>query len=107
LDVEPFHLAELYAESAHADASDRLGSDPRDEQPASRRSVFTRKVAQLALELLEREVEAERRRVLLEQRSNRAEVVLASLDDLGYALQATSPATMVAATTGPPRWYAR
>jgi hypothetical protein len=103
-DVEPLHLADVRVERANADASDRLGADPREEQPAPRRAVLAGQVAQLAVELLEREVEPERRRVLLEQRSDCAEVVLASLDDLGYALQTTSPATIVAATTGPPRW---
>jgi hypothetical protein len=81
--VEALHLAGVRVEGAQADTADRLGADAGEQQPTARRGVRARELAELPLELLEAEVEAERRGVLLEELSDLRKVRGTRVRDLG------------------------
>lgn len=68
-DVEALHLGDAVAKVADGGAAGQLAAQPREEEAARGRRVGAREGGQLAVEVLEAEVEVEARRVLEEERA--------------------------------------
>jgi MazG family protein len=75
-DVEALGLADVGTEGPQRRAAHRTAAVAGEQQPASRRGVVARKAGQLGLEALEAEVDAERVRVLAEQRPDLGQILL-------------------------------
>ena len=81
-DVQPLHLADARLVRAKRDAARRLVSVEREEEPAPRWGVVAGKLRELALEVLERQVDLEGGGVLLEERPYRRQAVFrVAVDD--------------------------
>src|SRR5262249_58873815 len=104
-DVEALQLARVALQRADGDAADRTRRGVGQQEHPRRRQVAGRQRGQLLVEALEVEGDAQRGRILGEQRSGRLDVGrVVRVEAANYCSHSTRPARTTAAMTGPPRW---